>query len=316
ETFGVTVVEAIASGLPVLVTRCGGPEETMSGIETMVGALMDVSDDPQVIANAYWRLRDNAGGLDLGRARQVLDSRIGCEAVAEQLMKVYEGALPPVPQRPATDDMETGTAAVEAAGTDRPRWRGEPGEPVGHAVVLALTPGHPRRIISFSNDLVAKGVEVTVVTARSAKLWTQMDLHPSVALLSIEDAEKRLNVPRAERFLVYRAPRAVLRRARRIAAKNREAIGPEMAVASVQRVHTKVANAWHKKVFNRTYREVRPQLLARLADRRVVPELQLDKVDHVFVTDINSTVTGWKWAKSHPHLKVTTSLDRSVYDID
>ncbi|MCP9960977.1 hypothetical protein LUX05_05535 [Streptomyces somaliensis] len=132
--------------------------------------------------------------------------------------------------------------------------------------------------------------------------------------MSIGDAEQKLRIPRAERFLVYRAPRAVLRRARRLAARNREAIGPELAVATVQRAHTKVANAFHKKVFNRGYKEVRPQLFARIAKRRVLPELRLDLVDTVFVSDINSTVTGWKWAKSHPHLKVTASLDRTAYD--
>ncbi|MFF4830455.1 glycosyltransferase family 4 protein [Streptomyces sp. NPDC001315] len=313
ETFGMTIVEAIASGLPVLVTRCGGPEETMAGIETLAGGLMDVSDDPQVIVDAYWRLRAGAGELDLARARKALEARMGYEAVSKQLIEVYEGALAPVPQAPEAQTEDAGAEQRADASVD-----GDPasasGEPLGRAVVLALTPPKPRRIVDFANHLAAKGVEVTVVTAHSPKPWGRLNLDPSVSVLSIEDAEKKLRIPRAERFLVYRAPRAVLRRARRIAAKNREAIGPELAVATMQRAHTKVANAFHKKVFNRGYKEVRPQLLARIAKRRVLPELSLDLVDHVFVSDINSTVTGWKWAKSHPHLKVTTRLDRSVYD--
>ncbi|MFV2117956.1 glycosyltransferase [Streptomyces sp. Act-28] len=315
ETFGMTVVEAIASGLPVLATRSGGPDETMAGIETLAGALMDVSDDPRVIVDAYRELRDRAGDLDLSAAREVLEGRIGCEAVGKQLVEVYGGALPPVPDTadgPDDEDAAAGTVGeAETAGT-APAHRS--GEPVGRAVVLALTPAKPRRIVDFANHLVGKGVEVTLVTAQSPALWESLDLDPSVPVVSIGDAEKKLRIPRAERFLVYRAPRAVLRRARRIAAKNREAIGPELAVATVQRAHTKVANAFHKKVFNRGYKEVRPQLFARIAKQRVLPELRLDQVDTVFVSDINATVTGWKWAKSHPHLKVTASLDRSAYD--
>lgn len=317
ETFGMTVVEAVASGLPVLATRSGGPQESLAGIESRSGALMDISDDPRVIADAYWQLRKDAAGIDLPAAREVLESRYGTEAVAKQLLAVYEGVRLPTPEtavatgeQPAAD-VSAVTKSARASAEKTPAST----EPRGRAVILSLTPpGKPRRIVDFANFLIEQNVEVTLVSGRAAPFWERADLDRRVPVVSIEAAEKKLRIPRGERLLVYRAPRAVLRRTRRIAARNRKSIGPELAVATAQRVHTRAANAFHKKIWNKGWGEVRPQVLSRVARRVALPEVRLDLADHVFVADINSTVTGWKWAKANPHLTVTMHLDREIYE--
>ena len=83
ETFGVVVVEAVAAGMPVIVTRCGGPEQTLAGIESDAGELIDVEDGSDAIVAGYRRLRDRfPAGMDLEVARRALAERFGYHAVA------------------------------------------------------------------------------------------------------------------------------------------------------------------------------------------------------------------------------------------
>lgn len=90
ETFGVVIIEALAAGMPVLITRSGGPEQTLAGIEADAGEFVDVEDAPDALVAGFRRLRSRfPAGLDQVRARRVLADRYGYDAVARSHQEAW-----------------------------------------------------------------------------------------------------------------------------------------------------------------------------------------------------------------------------------
>lgn len=89
ETFHLAVVEGVAAGLPVIVTRSGGPQEALAGVESRVGRFVDVEDSPDALVDAYRDLSSCLGSLDLDGARKELDARYGPDAIAARLAAAY-----------------------------------------------------------------------------------------------------------------------------------------------------------------------------------------------------------------------------------
>jgi glycogen(starch) synthase len=89
ETFHLVVPEAVAAGLPVVVTRSGGPQEALAGVENRVGRFVDVEESPDALVEAWRELDANLDGLDLEGARHDLDRRYGPDAVAGRLAEAY-----------------------------------------------------------------------------------------------------------------------------------------------------------------------------------------------------------------------------------
>jgi glycosyltransferase involved in cell wall biosynthesis len=84
EAFGMSIVEAGASGIPVVATRVGGvPEAVVDGV---TGRLVP-SDDPEALADALHELlEDPVRGARMGRAaRQRIERELSWEAVATHL---------------------------------------------------------------------------------------------------------------------------------------------------------------------------------------------------------------------------------------
>lgn len=86
ETFGVVVIEALALGLPVVATRCGGPETILREQD---GILVPV-DDVENLAQAMESVYENYDQYNPAEIRQACKERFSEEAIARRLMTSYE----------------------------------------------------------------------------------------------------------------------------------------------------------------------------------------------------------------------------------
>ena len=84
ETFSLVTAEALASGTPVVATRCGGPEEILTD---EMGQLTDV-DDPAALAIAIESALTRS--YDRLALRRYAVDRFGSAAAAERLGRLYD----------------------------------------------------------------------------------------------------------------------------------------------------------------------------------------------------------------------------------
>ena len=89
ETFGVSYIEAMYAGLPVIATRCGGPE---SFVDENNGMLVEVNNVDE-LAEAMCRIRENYNKYNPVQISEICREKFAPEVVAERIISVYNGLL-------------------------------------------------------------------------------------------------------------------------------------------------------------------------------------------------------------------------------
>jgi glycosyltransferase involved in cell wall biosynthesis len=89
ETFGVVGIEAMASGIPVVATKCGGPEDY---VNDEVGILVE-KEDVDSLAKGIVKMIDNYESYDPLKIREIFENNYSDTAVCEQIIDIYKQVL-------------------------------------------------------------------------------------------------------------------------------------------------------------------------------------------------------------------------------
>lgn len=89
ETFGVVLIEALSTGLPIVATRCGGPEEF---IIPEVGILTEAGN-VDGLAEALNKMYKNKTQFDAGHLRNYAINNFGEQKLVATLSGIYQNVL-------------------------------------------------------------------------------------------------------------------------------------------------------------------------------------------------------------------------------
>jgi len=89
ETFAIVCAEALSSEIPVISTRCGGPEEY---IDEDIGILIEPRNHDDLV-NAMCYMLDNAINYDSRKMHKYIEDRFSYDAVGLEIYNIYKSVI-------------------------------------------------------------------------------------------------------------------------------------------------------------------------------------------------------------------------------
>lgn len=85
ETFGVAYIEAMAMGVPVIATKCGGPETFVNNDNGLIVSVDNIDE----LSNAMKYMYENIHNFDREKISRETTDLFGPEKVAQRIVEVY-----------------------------------------------------------------------------------------------------------------------------------------------------------------------------------------------------------------------------------